>query len=259
MKTCLVPTSISVQSGIAKALWLKSNAGVTLSGVGVTNWLDQSGNNHNFSQAAAANQFQFYAQGVVSAKAPVIKPVGGALDNHIDNARFMTSDDALNIVPPYTVVMCIAGLNFTDNHQDYVLTAGFLNFSIDSRLIGGSRPDCFQPFNTVSAGTSGGSPNIGICGMAVHPVGFTRNFNCSITPGGLIGNIGDGGAAANTDSALHLLGSNGFAIGGGDTPTASRYCIIELIVYPQIFSYDGVTWAPADLQTECNRLQNAYG
>jgi Concanavalin A-like lectin/glucanases superfamily/Secretion system C-terminal sorting domain/F5/8 type C domain len=41
------------------ALWLKADAGVTLSGSNVTQWADQSGNGYNVTQATAANQPTF--------------------------------------------------------------------------------------------------------------------------------------------------------------------------------------------------------
>ena len=43
-------------AAVGLSLWLKADAGITLSGTDVTSWVDQSGNNHNFAQGTTANQ-----------------------------------------------------------------------------------------------------------------------------------------------------------------------------------------------------------
>lgn len=256
MKTCNIAVSMNVASG-NKILWLRANAGISLSGVGVTHWLDQSGNNNHFTQNTAANQFTFVPQGVQYVKTPAVLPTLAA-----DNTRYMTSDTNLNVVPPYTVLFCGRTTSAPDNHQDYIATLGNLNFSCDSVLIG-FRHDAtvFQPFNAAPASSGADDWDnsvLIIVGMVVLPAGFVRSFHAAIAVGSPIAGIADFGIGPNGDSGIHVLGSNSFPVGGGDVPTAYRGHWVELIVFNTPFGYNGVTWTPADLQLEISRLQNAY-
>ena len=81
---CICTLTLKAQIPTGSVLWLKADAGVTLSGNSVTNWADQSGNAYNVTQATAANQPTFEAS-VFNGQPAISFDGGDWLNNTISN------------------------------------------------------------------------------------------------------------------------------------------------------------------------------
>lgn len=264
MRSCFEQASIAVTSGIARALWLQASAGVTYAGVApnllVSAWADQSGNNHNFSQATDAKKFTFQPTG-----SPFVFPTVSMTAQGTNDNVLMTSDDNFKIAPPYTLLMCTSGIQTVSSEQ-FIGVLGDFNASVVNNGVT-KQWNHYQPWQT-GANESSSEDFLGagllafvITGFVVDPTGFCRAFHAAMTAGSPIAVGGDFGIAADTDSGLSLLGCNGFASGTGQaTPTGFSGSIAELILLPSDYGYDGTNWDPTTgLTAEVTRLQNTYG
>lgn len=263
MRSCFEQASIAVTSGIVRALWLQASAGVTYAGVApnllVSAWADQSGNNHNFSQATDAKKFTFQPTG-----SPFVFPTVSMTAQGTNNDVLMTSDDNFKIAPPYTLLMCMSGIQTVGSEQ-FIGVLGDFNASIINT--GAVKEwDHYQPWQAGNNPSGADDLNgIGllaflIVGFVVNPTGFCRSFYANMTPGSALTVVTDFGVAADTDSGLSLLGSNNFTSANTATPSAYSGSIAELILLPSDYGYDGTNWDPTTgLTAEVTRLQNTYG
>lgn len=264
MRTCIETGTIAVVSSIQRTLWLQASAGVTYAGVApnilVSRWFDQSGNGHNFTQATDVKKFTYQPTGSPFIFPTVSMTAGGTNDNAL-----MTSDDGLQIAPPYTLLMCCSGIQNPSSEQ-FVGVLGDFNASVVNNGIT-KQWNHYQPWQTGLNESSAedfmgaGFLSFVITGIVVDPTGFCRSFHAGMTVGDLLTVGGDFGIAADTNSGISVLGCNGYPVGAGvATPTAFSGSIAELIIYPSDFGYDGTNWDPTQgLQAEVTRLQTTYG
>ncbi len=90
-------------------IWLKADAGVTLSGTNVTGWQDQTGNNYNFIAPLAANQPKYVASAVNGLPGILFNgATDGATNSYLVCGRVVTFGTMI-IVANYT-----GGANFAD-------------------------------------------------------------------------------------------------------------------------------------------------
>ena len=88
------------------SLWLKADAGVTLSGPNVTAWADQSGNSRNFTKSIANTGFPTFSSGAV---------LFTRIDKYDDpNASILAlPSSSLNLTGPYTLIAVFRGIEST--------------------------------------------------------------------------------------------------------------------------------------------------
>jgi len=213
------------------SLWLKADAGVTLSGSNVIAWADQSGNSRNFTKSIANTGFPTFSNGVLlfTASSTYYDP----------NASILALPSAsLNLTGPYTLIALVrAGANnsaiFNKSNDDnkrrkYQIA---INGGSIYALEGTNTEDNYINYDT------GTGDDITVKRLIVSK--FTSNTSGLIRYNGVEVAVGDGNGPNGeygygideTNSASICIGAAAFQEGTGYNGEAST----EMYVYEILF------------------------
>jgi len=104
-------------------VWTRFDSGITVTGSGVSQWDDQSGNGNHLKQVTDTNR-------------PSKESDGSILFDGVDN--FLKAD-AFTLVQPETVYILFKQITWSDN--DYIFDGNLANYGMMRQSIGGTSPD----------------------------------------------------------------------------------------------------------------------
>jgi hypothetical protein len=212
------------------ALWLKADAGVTLSGSDVTAWADQSGNSRNFTKSINNTGFPTFSNGALLFTA-------NSTYNDPNASILALSSESLNLTTPYTLIAVIrAGANsscvFSKSNDDpkrrkYQISMGDgIIYSLES----------IDDQDTNFSYDTGTGSNVNIKRLIVsqyssNTSGLLRYNGTQVATGSEYVGIDE------TNSASIFIGASPFGEGSGYNAEAST----EMYVYEIIFYNRAIT------------------
>lgn len=225
-------------------LWLKADAGVSLSGSGVTTWADQSGNGFDVSQANPSNYPVFHSS-VINALPAIEFGAAGGQQVLQRAAALLPASSARDIFIVYQLInnFGAAAVAFGSGGSagfacNYESLGGSPRYVWVQNIAGGA--DAYYGDGTNQAGVS----HIGRWTTdGVGTLSFALDFS-------------DVGALSFDGSFIPDAGSAGFTVGGLNPSAVTDRQWIGYIA--EVLVYDH-TLSPSDLLTVNQYLQGRYG